>query len=260
MQRLDVEHHLITSWQPAANGLVERDRQLKAAIMCHEDESWVESLPLVLLGIRTAFKDDMACTGAELTYGETLRLPGELVIPIKDDVTVLLGRLRHHELADFTHVLQHTNATRRALEPPYAGPYRVLRRDAKTVEMDIKGRHPTVRVDVGVPLCLTPPLLQSWRRHWVQARLMVDALQDTPAEAVELVLSSARLGLQTAVIRVPGHCCYNHHKTVFMAVPGKPEAPGSGLRAPFAPSSTSNYNLDASAALLVSVPPPRTSL
>ncbi|XP_034243610.1 uncharacterized protein LOC117646637 [Thrips palmi] len=44
---------------------------------------------------------------------------------------------------------------------------------------------------------------KSWRRHWVQARLMPDALQDVPAEAVELVLSPARLGLETAVIRVP---------------------------------------------------------
>lgn len=173
MQRLGIEHHLTTSWHPAANGLVERlHRQLKAAIMCHEDESWMESLPLVLLGIRTAFKDDMASTSAELVYGEPLRLPGELVVATTkaptSDVTELLGRLQQHfgkvrpipasrhakpgvfihrELANCTHVLLRTDATRRALEPPYTGPYRVIRRDAKTVELDIQGRHPTVSID-----------------------------------------------------------------------------------------------------------------
>lgn len=44
---------------------------------------------------------------------------------------------------------------------------------------------------------------KSWRRHWVQARLLPDALHDVPAEAVELVLSPARLSPETAVIRVP---------------------------------------------------------
>ena len=43
--------------------MVERfHRQLKAALMCHPDMSWVQSLPLVLLGIRKSFKDDLnAC-------------------------------------------------------------------------------------------------------------------------------------------------------------------------------------------------------
>jgi hypothetical protein len=46
-----------TAHHPTANGLVERfHRTLKAAIMCHADQQWTEALPLVLLGIRTAFK------------------------------------------------------------------------------------------------------------------------------------------------------------------------------------------------------------
>lgn len=52
-------------------------RQLKAAIICHESANWVDSLPLVLLGIRSAFKEDLQTTSAELLYGEPLRLPGE---------------------------------------------------------------------------------------------------------------------------------------------------------------------------------------
>jgi transposase InsO family protein len=46
-----------TRHHPAANGLVLRlHRKLKAAIMYHSDAYWTKSLPLVLLGICTAFK------------------------------------------------------------------------------------------------------------------------------------------------------------------------------------------------------------
>ena len=41
------------------------------------NEHVVDSLPLVLLGIRTALKDDLHCSTAELVYGTTLCLPGE---------------------------------------------------------------------------------------------------------------------------------------------------------------------------------------
>ena len=54
-----------TPHHPAANGLVERlHRTLKAAIMCHAEEKWTEALPLVLLGIRTAYKEDLQSSAA----------------------------------------------------------------------------------------------------------------------------------------------------------------------------------------------------
>jgi transposase InsO family protein len=69
-----------TAHHPTANGLVERFHQtLKAAIMCHADQQWTEALPLVLLGIRTAFKEDLQASVAELVYGKPLRIPGELL-------------------------------------------------------------------------------------------------------------------------------------------------------------------------------------
>jgi hypothetical protein len=39
---------------------------------------------MVLLGIRTALKDDLGCTAAELVYGTNLRLPGEFFSPSPD--------------------------------------------------------------------------------------------------------------------------------------------------------------------------------
>ena len=43
--------------------------------------SWMAVLPLVLLGIRTALKEDLSSTAAEMVYGTTLRLPGEFFSP-----------------------------------------------------------------------------------------------------------------------------------------------------------------------------------
>ena len=49
-----------TPHHSTANGLVERlHRTLKAAIMCHADQQWTDVLPLFLLDIRTAFKEDL---------------------------------------------------------------------------------------------------------------------------------------------------------------------------------------------------------
>ncbi|XP_047990749.1 uncharacterized protein LOC125229853 [Leguminivora glycinivorella] len=68
-----------TAYHPCANGMIERvHRQLKAALMCHSG-SWTRALPLVLLGMRTAFKEDLKATAAEMVFGESLRLPGEML-------------------------------------------------------------------------------------------------------------------------------------------------------------------------------------
>ncbi len=56
--------------------MVERfHRQLKAAQP--QPTAWMDTLPLILLGIRTALKEDISATTAEMVYGTTLCLPGE---------------------------------------------------------------------------------------------------------------------------------------------------------------------------------------
>ena len=92
-----------TAYHPAANDLVERfHRNLKAALKAHtQPDRWHETLPLVMLDIRTTVKEDLQyCTSSELVYGTTLKLPGQFVTP--DTLTPLLDpskcvhRLRHH--------------------------------------------------------------------------------------------------------------------------------------------------------------------
>ncbi|UYV75033.1 hypothetical protein LAZ67_12002194 [Cordylochernes scorpioides] len=70
-----------TAYNPAANGLVERlHRQIKAAIMASGNTiNWIDALPLVLLGIRTSYKEDLKCTAAEMVFGTTLNLPADLL-------------------------------------------------------------------------------------------------------------------------------------------------------------------------------------
>ena len=56
MQLLGSKRIRTTSYHPIANGLIERfHRQLKASLKCGSNSiKWTDSLPLVLLGIRTA--------------------------------------------------------------------------------------------------------------------------------------------------------------------------------------------------------------
>ena len=71
-----------TSYHPISNGLIKRfHRQLKVCLKYSSNSiKWTDSLPLVLLGICTAVKDDIQCTTAELVYGTTLRLPAEFFL------------------------------------------------------------------------------------------------------------------------------------------------------------------------------------
>lgn len=73
-------HRQRTTAYPAANGMVERfHRQLKTALKSYpQPHLWLDALPLILLGVRTALKQDLKCTTAEMVYGTTLQLPGKL--------------------------------------------------------------------------------------------------------------------------------------------------------------------------------------
>jgi hypothetical protein len=65
----------------------------------HEcSRQWTEALTLVLLGIRTAFKEDLQASVAELVYGKPVRIPDELLTPTADeaDPVHLIIQLRQH--------------------------------------------------------------------------------------------------------------------------------------------------------------------
>ena len=86
-QLLGTKHLRTTAYHPIANGLIERfHRHLTAALKAQpHPERWTEAL---LLGIRTAMKDDIHCTAADLVYGTSLRLPGEFFTPRSDATNI----------------------------------------------------------------------------------------------------------------------------------------------------------------------------
>lgn len=166
------QHRRTTAYHPACNGLVERfHRQLKASITCHASTSWSEILPLVLLGIRSAFKEDLQTSSAELLYGEPLRLPGEFFDPNSPctcDLSDFTARLRSFaeelkpvpasrhsnnkvfifkELATAEQVFLREDASRAPLQPAYTGPHKVLEKGDKVFKVLVKGKPVTVTVD-----------------------------------------------------------------------------------------------------------------
>ena len=162
-----------TSYRPCAKGMVERfHRQLKASIKAQLDcTRWIDLLPLILLGIQATIKTDLGCSTAQLVYGSTPRLPGQFISPTFDitalDPSVFVDRLqsfmqqlkptppRSHEaytyilanLPSCTHVFVCHDAVRKPFQPPYDGPFKVLKRSDKHFLVDVNGKQQTISVD-----------------------------------------------------------------------------------------------------------------
>jgi transposase InsO family protein len=85
---LGIKHLQTIAYHPASYEMVERlHRQLKAAIKCHNASNSVAILLIVLLGIRTAMKEDLNATAAELIYGTGIRLPAEFFLSATNQTT-----------------------------------------------------------------------------------------------------------------------------------------------------------------------------
>lgn len=172
-QLLGVNHISTTAYHPASNGLVERfHRQLKTALKASDNTSWTETLPMILLGLRTTLKEDTNCSVAELVYGSSLRLPGDFFVASPDtellDPLDYVARLKTvirslqpvpfrkpHQSQVFvspyletaTHVFVRNDAARRPLQPTYTGPFKVIARAPKYYKLDINGKEDTVSLD-----------------------------------------------------------------------------------------------------------------
>ncbi|KFD67383.1 hypothetical protein M514_20419, partial [Trichuris suis] len=174
-EQLGMKLQFASAHHPQANGMVERfHRQLKAALRAHtlSANRWIDSLPLVLLGIRSAVRQDMQHCSAELVYGCSLRLPGAYFAPFRNSNeahSACRAKLQSFfdgisptptrrptrqrawyvpkELSDAKHVFVRGEPHTSALQPPYDGPFPVLARTPKTVTIAQRGKPVTVNVD-----------------------------------------------------------------------------------------------------------------
>lgn len=178
---LGTEHKRTTSYHPQANGMVERfHRQMKASLKARlNTERWIDELPVVMLGIRAAPKEDIGCSPAELVYGTNIQVPGEFFerprvnLPHSEFLKQLQDVMKtiraqppiHHgrqrtqvprTLRTSEYVFVRVDAHRGPLELPYTGPHRVLRREEKFFVLDINGRTDSVSIDRLKPAYLDP--------------------------------------------------------------------------------------------------------
>ncbi|CAH8662360.1 unnamed protein product [Dicrocoelium dendriticum] len=153
--------------------MVERfHRQLKAALTASQSNSqWSERLPIILLGICNTIKEDIGCCPAELVFGTTFRLPGEMVLDLRVtgevDPISYVTRLRQHfssirptpprisprsqqahpDLRTCLFVLVRFDSVREPLTPPYEGPFKVVARKEHYFVLDRNGYQDTVTID-----------------------------------------------------------------------------------------------------------------
>ena len=170
-ERLGIEKLRTTSYHPQANGKVERwHRALKASIKAYETERWAEVLPFILLGLRSAIDLDSNVSPSQLTYGSSLRLPGdffdvkndakldeqEFVKELANSIRMFASRARRHgaqpvyvpaALHTASHVFLRVGVSQKALTPPYSGPHRVIKRHDKFFDIDVDGEQRRVSID-----------------------------------------------------------------------------------------------------------------
>ena len=174
-QLLGIQLRQTTAYHPQLNGMVERfHRTLKASLTARlTGPDWVQHLPWVLLGIRSAHKDDVGASQAELVYGAQLHLPGQFRVPstsnpsaapFLEDLWRAMANLRPTQTA--THqtgdpapsrvpaalescpmVWVRRDGHRAPLTARYDGPYQVLTRQPKFFHLLVGEREDTVSID-----------------------------------------------------------------------------------------------------------------
>lgn len=171
MKRFGITRIRTTAFHPQANGQIERwHRTMKAALMARGSTSqWTDELPTVLLGLRTALREDNNLSPAMMTYGTTLRIPSDFFVPIQtriedadyvrrlsETMTTLAPTKRslanratfvYKDLSSCTHVFIRNDAVRAPLTPPYDGPYEVLKRYDKYYQIQLPLRTTVVSID-----------------------------------------------------------------------------------------------------------------
>ena len=169
---LKIKHNTTTAFHPQSNGMIERfHRRLKDSLPARLASSdWYEHLPWVLLGLRSALREDSATSASEAVYGSELVLPNQFSSTSLDLSSNQFFENLHSSMSGFRPVpVRHnippsTNLPEQLptslrtcpmvfvrkdghvppLSPLYEGPYKVLERNLRTFRLQIGSRTDTV--------------------------------------------------------------------------------------------------------------------
>lgn len=191
---LGIQARFTTAYHPQSNGMVERiHRDIKNGLRARLDGSgeWMDELPWVMYGLRSAINDETGTTPAEHLYGKNLTLPNQVFDPQPPPECATLAadgvefvsnvqervaffntpvRQRHNksphaityvppDLDTAKFVYLRTDKVTRPLTPKYEGPFLVVKRGPKTFQIVQKNRVKLVSIDRLRPahqLALTP--------------------------------------------------------------------------------------------------------
>lgn len=168
-----ITHQRTTPYHPNSNGLIERfHRDVKASLKCHNEGNprWTETLPLVMMGLRAMFRNELGGSISEMLYGNCIRLPGEFFIASKTFIseTEFVSSLKEFmskikpiptsshrkesifmfkDLYSSSHVFVRNDTIKAPLQFPYDGPFEVLSRSQKVFKIKINGRESKISVD-----------------------------------------------------------------------------------------------------------------
>ncbi|GFO43156.1 Pol polyprotein [Plakobranchus ocellatus] len=213
-----VQLHQTTAYHPQSNGFAERlHRTLKSALKARlQGPNWADELPWILLGLRTAPKEDIGSSAAELVYGIPLTVPGEFIDPFAKCVPSGIGRdscyrniknlsplpTVHHNLWAQSHVpkslrdskfvfIRH-DGHRGPLQRPYDGPFQVVASGDKTFRIMVGDREEIISVNrlkpAHIDLTNPVPVAQPPRR----GRPPLQPAQSEPQETPEPEDTSSR--------------------------------------------------------------------
>jgi hypothetical protein len=172
-----------TAYHPQSNGIVERfHRRLKDALRARAAaKDWSAHLPLVMLGIRSAWRPDSEYSPAEAVYGTQPLLPGQFLTAedppppsfLSDLQQLLANRTApptaHHntpaplqlpeDLLQARHVLVRKDGHVPPLAAAYDGPFLVLERSLRTFKLQIGNKTENVST-LRLKACFSPPDVQ----------------------------------------------------------------------------------------------------